>query len=129
MTSLASSSTQDRLEQQPHSISPVVTGAQTPLTLQVALKLASAAFAFVAGANDGSLGALLPYALRGYGFITGSVALLYGTAFTGWVAAALIGGYVRAYIGSGGALVFGASSQPVAYALRVWVRLAGREIC
>ena len=128
MTSLASCSTQDRLEQQPHSISPVVTDAQTPLTLQAALKLASAASAFfVAGANDGSLGALLPYALRGYGISTGSVAILYGTAFTEWVVAALIGGYVRAYIGFGGALVFGASSQLVAYALRIWVRLAVKD--
>jgi fucose permease len=125
MTDLTSSGTQDQLEQQDHSISPVVAHAQEPLTLHIALKLTSAAFAFfVAGVNDGSLGALLPYVLRGYRISTGSVAILYGTAFAGWVVAALIGGYVRAYVGSGGALVLGASSQLVAYALRVWVCLA-----
>ena len=78
----------------------------------------------VAGVNDGSLGALLPYALRGYHISTGSVAILYGAAFAGWVVAALIGGYVRVHIGSGGVLVLGASSQLVAFALRVWVSLA-----
>jgi fucose permease len=125
LTYLGTSGTQDQVEQQLHSSSPVVVNAQTPLTLPVALKLASAAFAFfVAGTNDGSLGALLPYALRGYSISTGSVAILYATAFAGWVVAALIGGYVRAYVGSGGVLVLGASSQLVAYALRVWVRLA-----
>jgi fucose permease len=125
MTGPASPGTQDELERQDQSISPVVVNAQEPLTLHVALKLASAAFAFlVAGVNDGSLGALLPYVLRGYNISTGSVAILYGTAFAGWVVTALIGGYVRACAGSGGALVLGASSQLVAYALRVWVCLA-----
>jgi fucose permease len=124
MTLLTTSSTQDRLERQPETPT-IVAGAQSPLTLPIALKLGSAAFAFfVAGVNDGSLGALLPYALRGYHINTGSVAILYGTAFAGWVVAALIGGYVRAHIGSGGTLVLGASSQLVAFALRVWVSLA-----
>jgi fucose permease len=124
MTLLTTSNTKDRLERQPETPT-VVAEAQSPLTLPIALKLGSAAFAFfVAGVNDGSLGALLPYALRGYHISTGSVAILYGTAFAGWVVAALIGGYVRAYIGSGGALVLGASSQLVAFALRVWVSLA-----
>jgi fucose permease len=78
---------------------------------------------FVAGVNDGSLGALLPYARRGYRITTGSVAILYGTAFAGWVVAALVGGYVRAFVGSRGALVLGATFQLVAYVLRVWARL------
>ena len=125
MTDLPSSRTQNQLEQQTDPPSPLVVTAQTPLTVPIAIKLASAAFAFfVTGVNDGSLGALLPYALRGYHIGTGSVAILYGTAFAGWVVAALFGGYVRAYVGSGGALVLGASLQLVAYALRVWVRLA-----
>jgi len=125
MTLLTTSNTEDRLERQPETPSTIVAEAQSPLTLPVALKLGSAAFAFfVAGVNDGSLGALLPYALRGYHISTGSIAILYGTAFAGWVVAALIGGYVRAHIGSGGALVLGASSQLVAFALRVWVSLA-----
>src|SRR5438477_2099384 len=82
MTLLTTSNTEDRLERQPETPSTVVSEAQSPLTLPVALKLGSAAFAFfVAGVNDGSLGALLPYALRGYHISTGSVAVLYGTAF------------------------------------------------
>jgi fucose permease len=125
MTLLASSIPQDQLEVQPEPPSSVVAETQSQLTVPIALKLGSAAFAFfVAGVNDGSLGALLPYALRGYHISTGSVAILYGTAFAGWVVAALVGGYVRAHIGSGGALVLGASSQLVAFALRVWVSLA-----
>ena len=125
ITNLASPGTQGRLEQLSDLPSSSVATAQTPLTLPVALKFGSAAFAFfVAGVNDGSLGALLPYALRGYRISTGSVAILYGTAFTGWVVAALLGGYVRAYVGPGGAMVMGASSQLLAYVLRVWVRLA-----
>jgi hypothetical protein len=121
MTLLTTSNTDDRLERQPETPSTVVAEAQSPLTLPVPLKLGSAAFAFV---NDGSLGALLPYALRGYHISTGSVATLYGTAFAGWVVAALIGGYVRAHTRSGGALVLEANSQLVTFALRVWVSLA-----
>src|ERR1700722_2536376 len=125
MTLPTTSNAEDRLERQPETPSTAVAEAQSPLKLTIALTLGSAAFAFfVAGVNDGSLGALLPYALRGYHIGTGSVATLYGTAFAGWVVAALIGGYVRAHIGSGGALVLGASSQLVAFALRVWVSLA-----
>lgn len=125
VTSIASSGMQYQLEQEPHSPSNVAFNAETQLTLPTALKLASAAYAFfVAGVNDGSLGALLPYALRGYRITTGSVAILYGTAFAGWVVAALVGGWVRAFAGSGGVLLLGACLQLAAYALRVWVRPA-----
>lgn len=84
-------------------------------------KLASAAFAFfVAGLNDGSLGALIPYMLCGYHTSTGSVAVFYGIQFAGWVVAALSRGYARAYISSGGTLMVGAGCQLLAYALRPW---------
>jgi fucose permease len=123
MTSIASSGMQCQVEPDSHSPSAITFTAEAPLTLPIALKLASAAYAFfVAGVNDGSLGALFPYALRGYRITTGPVAILYCTAFAGWVVAALVGGWVRAFVGSGGVLVLGASLQLVAYALRVWVR-------
>jgi fucose permease len=122
-TSRASSGMQYQVEQGSHSSSAIMFTAEAPLTRPIALKLASAAYAFfVAGVNDGSLGALLPYALRGYRITTGPVAILYCTAFAGWVVAALVGGWARAFVGSGGVLVLGASLQLVAYALRDWVR-------
>ena len=121
----ATPGTQHHLEPPLDLPSPSTTNIQTPLSLPVALKLSSAAFAFfVAGANDGSLGALLPYALRGYGVSTGSIAILYGSAFAGWVVAALAGGYVRAWVGPGGAMAVGAAAQVLAFALRVWVRFS-----
>ncbi|OCL07199.1 MFS transporter [Glonium stellatum] len=92
-----------------------------PLTFPVLIKLASAGFAFfVAGNNDGSVGALIPYILRGYNTHTGSLAILYASGFTGWVTAALVSVYARVYIGMGGAVVLGAGLQLLAQALRVW---------
>lgn len=47
------------------------------LVKRLHLKLFSAAFSFfVAGANDGSMGALLPYILKDYHIGTGLIALL-----------------------------------------------------
>ncbi len=124
MTAPSSSQSEIELEEGPTRSPLVIEAVQIQITLPVAVKLASAAFAFfVAGCNDGSFGALLPYMLRGYNIGTGSVAILYGTAFAGWLLAALVGTFVRAYVGSGGVLILGASSQLLAHALRVWVRL------
>ncbi|RDW73510.1 hypothetical protein BP6252_07417 [Coleophoma cylindrospora] len=93
----------------------------TEITFPIAMKLSSACFAFVtAGINDGSFGSLVPYILAGYDIGTGSVAIIYGVTFAGWVVAAIIGGYVRVYAGSGGALVLGALVQLLAQVLRVW---------
>lgn len=97
-------------------------GLQNPITFLIAMKLSSACFAFfVAGINDGSLGSLIPYMLSGYRIGTGSVSILYASAFAGWAVAALVGGYIRAYTGAGGALVSGAAVQLLAQILRVWV--------
>ena len=79
-----------------------------PLTLLVVAKPTSAGFAFVAGSDGGSVGALIPYILRSYNAQTGSLAILYASGFAGWIVAALAGGYARVYIGTGGALVLGA---------------------
>lgn len=96
--------------------------AEVPLSAGTKLKLLSAAFAFfVAGVNDGSLGALIPYILRAYNIETSFMAIPYGCAFTGWVLAALIGGYARTLLGSGGAMIVGAGVQLLAQTLRPWV--------
>ena len=124
MTALALSHSEVELQRGSILDVRVVEAAQVQVTLPVAVKLTSAALAFfVAGCNDGSFGALIPYMLRGYHISTGSVAILYGTAFAGWIVAALIGGFLRAYVGSGGALVLGAISQLLAQTMRVWVSL------
>lgn len=87
----------------------------------VRLKVFSAAFCFFnAGINDGSLGALIPYILRHYDISTAWMAIPYGTAFVGWLAAALIGGYARAKLGTGGVIIAGAALQFLAQVFRFW---------
>lgn len=99
---------------------PEVFESEGPLTTPVIIKLISCAFAFfIAGVNDGSIGALIPYMLRFYDIGTGSVTATYAAAFTGWLLVALIGAYVSNRIGVGGALTFGAASQLLAQILRI----------
>lgn len=87
----------------------------------VRLKVFSAAFCFLnAGINDGSLGALIPYILRHYDISTAWMAIPYGTAFSGWLVAALIGGYARAKLGTGGVIIAGAALQFLAQVFRFW---------
>lgn len=103
--------------------------ADPPLTPLVKVKLASAAFAFfTAGVNDGSLGALVPYILRTYDIATGSIAILFASAFAGWAIAALITGLTRAKFGSGGVLMLGALMQLLSHVLRVWVSPPNRPL-
>lgn len=103
--------------------------AEPPLTPFLKVKLASAAFAFfTAGVNDGSLGALVPYILRTYDIATGSIAILFASAFTGWAVAALIAGLTRAKFGSGGVLMLGALMQLLSHVLRVWVSPSNRSL-
>ncbi|KAF3480921.1 uncharacterized protein GIQ15_06268 [Arthroderma uncinatum] len=89
---------------------------QTPVA-----KLLAAAFCFlVAGVNDGSLGALVPYLLRSYGLTPSSVGLIWGLSFIGWLIAALTGSWIRSSTGLGGALIAGAAAQLLAHGLRFW---------
>ena len=100
------------------------TSALQPLELTPAiyLKLASATLAFFnTGINDGSLGALIPYILRTYSISTAWMALPYGIQFTGWLLAALFGGYIRVSLGTGGMLILGAFLQFASQAFRFWV--------
>lgn len=96
----------------------------TPLevTPAVKLKVISAAFCFFnAGVNDGSLGALIPYILRGYNISTAKMAIPYGVGFFGWLLAAIFGGYLRVALGTGGYLMAGAGLQLLAQILRFWM--------
>ncbi len=70
--------------------------------------------------NDGNIGALIPYILRGYFITTAWMAIPYGVAFFGWLLAAVFGGYVRSVLGSGGYIAAGASFQVFAQLLRFW---------
>ncbi|KAF2159064.1 hypothetical protein M409DRAFT_30484 [Zasmidium cellare ATCC 36951] len=100
-----------------------VTTAIQPLEVTgvVKLKVFSAAFCFLnAGINDGSLGALIPYILRHYDISTAWMAIPYGTAFAGWLVAALVGGYARVTLGTGGVIVAGAVLQFLTQVFRFW---------
>lgn len=71
--------------------------------------------------QDGALGALIPYILRSYGISTAYMAAPYGVQFFGWLVAALVGGYVRVLLGTGGMLIAGAFLQFIAQVFRFWV--------
>ncbi|KFY19510.1 hypothetical protein V493_07929 [Pseudogymnoascus sp. VKM F-4281 (FW-2241)] len=117
MTALPKSSTSNT----PNNLSDPEANSPTeePLTPFLKLKLTSAAFAFfTAGVNDGSLGALVPYILRTYNIATGSIAILFASAFAGWAVAALVAGLSRAKFGTGGVLMLGALLQLLSHVLR-----------
>lgn len=103
-----------------------VVNSEAPLTITTIIKLISCAFAFfLAGVNDGSVGALIPYMLRSYDISTGSVTATYAASFPGWVVVAIIGGYVSGRVGMGGALVLGAASQLLGQVVRIWASSFG----
>ncbi|KAG0650626.1 hypothetical protein D0Z07_2216 [Hyphodiscus hymeniophilus] len=84
-------------------------------------KLFSAGFSFfVAGINDGSMGALLPYMLREYNIGTSSIAILYFTTFLGWLVAALTNSHAPKFFGLGALLSIGATLQLLSQSLRAW---------
>ncbi|KAL4931842.1 putative MFS transporter [Aspergillus undulatus] len=85
------------------------------------LKLISSGFSFfVAGINDGSLGALIPHIRQEYDIDTNMVSIVYGTTFAGWFFAALTNSYLGQYLNLGVFLVLGAALQIAAHALRPW---------
>lgn len=100
--------------------SPEVISAEASLNAATITRLISCAFAFfLAGVNDGSVGALIPYMLRSYNISTGSVTATYAASFPGWIVVAFIGGYSRGRIGMGGVLVLGAASQLLGQVIRI----------
>lgn len=85
------------------------------------LKLISAGFSFfVAGVNDGSIGALIPYVIRSYGITTAVVSSLYAASLAGWVLAAVSNTHLSQRLDLGAVLALGAALQTLAQALRSW---------
>ncbi|KAB2580505.1 hypothetical protein DBV05_g931 [Lasiodiplodia theobromae] len=93
-----------------------------PTTLKTNyIKVVSAAFSFfVAGVNDGSLGALIPYLIRSYDINTAMISIVYGVTFFGWFIAAVTNSHLCQYLDLGAMLVLGAFLQVLAHALRCW---------
>ncbi|RFU35480.1 hypothetical protein B7463_g876, partial [Scytalidium lignicola] len=94
---------------------------QLPEIPHKTLKLLSSGFSFfVAGANDGSMGALIPYILRNYNVGTSLIAVLYSTSFVGWVLAAVTNSHSPKFFDIGALLAIGAVLQLLSQALRAW---------
>ena len=86
------------------------------------LKLLSCCLCFlVAGLNDGSLGALVPYFLRQYSIGENFVGIVYATSFAGWAVAAVMMPLAKVYIGLRGTLLLGAGLYVFSQVLRIWV--------
>ncbi|KAK1248878.1 hypothetical protein MKX08_007098 [Trichoderma sp. CBMAI-0020] len=85
------------------------------------LRLAAAGVSFfVAGTNDGSIGALIPYIIREYNVNTAIVSSVYGANFFGWLFAAFANTHLCQYLDLGAMLALGALFQIIAHALRSW---------
>ncbi|KAI5468125.1 major facilitator superfamily domain-containing protein [Mariannaea sp. PMI_226] len=85
------------------------------------LKILSAGFSFfVAGVNDGSLGALVPFVIRDYGINTAIVSSVYGANFMGWLVGALTNTHLSQIFDLGSMLFLGAALQVAGHALRAW---------
>jgi len=102
----------------PHHTTEVTPDDATPLPL---LKLLSAGFSFfVAGTNDGSIGALIPYILSSYHIGTSFIAILYFTTFLGWLIAAITNSHLPRYLPLGSLLSLGAFLQILPHFTRVF---------
>ncbi|UKZ76777.1 hypothetical protein TrVFT333_004487, partial [Trichoderma virens FT-333] len=96
-------------------------GPDQRLNKSLYLKLISAGFSFfVAGVNDGSIGALIPYVIREYDISTAIVSSVYGANFLGWLFAAFANTHLSQYLNLGAMLALGAVFQIAAHALRCW---------
>ncbi|CAI6013943.1 unnamed protein product [Clonostachys chloroleuca] len=85
------------------------------------LKFLTASFSFfVAGVNDGSVGALIPYVIRQYHINTAQTSALYATNFAGWFISAIINTHLTQFFDLGSIMLLGAALQVLAHALRIW---------
>ncbi|KAM0548033.1 hypothetical protein ACHAPJ_010091 [Fusarium lateritium] len=85
------------------------------------LKILSAGFSFfVAGVNDGSIGALVPHIIRDYDVTTAIVSSVYGANFMGWFFGAFSNPHLCQVFDLGSMLTLGAILQVLAHALRSW---------
>ncbi|KJR85174.1 MFS transporter [Sporothrix schenckii 1099-18] len=107
------------LQDDGHGTTTTTTAARMSRSTQ--LKILSAGFSFfVAGINDGSIGALFPYILQDYGITTAIASSVYGANFVGWFVAALSNTHLCQHLSLGAMLLLGAVLQTLAHALRPW---------
>lgn len=104
---------------QSHSLTPSPPQDHPPKWLYPKILSAGLSF-FVAGVNDGSLGSLIPYIIRSYNINTNTIAILYGTTFSGWFIAALTNSTICQHLDLGSILCIGAALQVLAHTLRSW---------
>ncbi|XEU97437.1 hypothetical protein FSHL1_002723 [Fusarium sambucinum] len=87
----------------------------------VYFKILSACFSFlVAGVNDGSVGALIPYMIRDYDINTAIVSSVYAATFRGWLCSAMINTHLCQLMDMGAIMTVGASCQLLGHALRTF---------
>ncbi|XEU99697.1 hypothetical protein FSHL1_004984 [Fusarium sambucinum] len=99
---------------------PPPTSSDMPNTTEL-LKIFSAGFSFfVAGVNDGSIGALVPHIIRDYDVTTAIVSSVYGANFMGWFFGAFSNTHLCQIFDLGSMLALGAVLQVIAHALRAW---------
>lgn len=142
MMQMRSSTDQTQMQSSGQNQIPLRESPPKPVVPRRNLKLFSAGFSFfVAGTNDGSMGALLPYMLEYYGIDTSLVAVMYINScyvaaiikrenlltpsryvvnFLGWFVAAVTNGHAPKYFNLGALLAIGASLQLLCQALRPW---------
>ncbi|KAK4446095.1 major facilitator superfamily domain-containing protein [Podospora aff. communis PSN243] len=95
--------------------------AEEPPSKHSLLRLLSAGTSFfVAGVNDGSLGALIPHIIRTYGLSTAIASSIYASSFAGWLLTALTNTHISQHLDLGAMLLLGAGLQVVAQLLRCW---------
>ncbi|KAK6525354.1 hypothetical protein TWF694_005493 [Orbilia ellipsospora] len=75
---------------------------------------------WMAGFQDGSTGALIPYLKVRYNIGLAFVAMVYIATFLGWFTAAMANVHLIAKLGMGGVLFFGSILQLAQYALQCW---------
>ncbi|KAF3914191.1 hypothetical protein ABW20_dc0100835 [Dactylellina cionopaga] len=98
-----------------------VTAHNTAMERNIWLKTAATFFSlWMAGFQDGSTGALIPYLKIRYNIGLAFVALVYISTFLGWFTAAMINVHLIAKLGMGGVLFVGSVLQLIQYALQCW---------
>ncbi|KAF3905676.1 hypothetical protein ABW21_db0208904 [Orbilia brochopaga] len=99
-----------------------VTAHNTAMERNIRWKTAATFFSlWIAGVNDGSTGALIPYLKVRYDIGLAFVAIVYIATFLGWFTAAMVNVHLIARLGMGGVLFLGSILQLVQYSLQCWV--------
>ncbi|KAH7033276.1 major facilitator superfamily domain-containing protein [Microdochium trichocladiopsis] len=102
---------------QPSSPAPDAVSVEQVATPVAKLLVAGFSF-FCAGANDGTLGPLIPYIIASFRIGTGEVAIIYATTFAGWLLAGITNPVLTAHLTLGQLLAIGAALQLAAQCLR-----------